>query len=60
MPIHWGLFNLALHAWRQPIERLKAIAKADGGRLWSPRPGKPTELVRGQDVVSDWYNEASK
>ena len=22
MPIHWGLFNLALHAWRQPIERL--------------------------------------
>ena len=26
MPIHWGLFDLALHAWRQPIERLLELA----------------------------------
>jgi L-ascorbate metabolism protein UlaG (beta-lactamase superfamily) len=26
MPIHWGLFNLALHGWRQPMERLQLIA----------------------------------
>ena len=28
MPIHWGLFDLALHAWRQPI---RAVAGAGGG-----------------------------
>ncbi len=48
MPIHWGLFDLALHAWRQPIQRLLEIAEqqgncvvgsgagaSDGGRVWS-------------------------
>lgn len=51
MPIHWGLFNLALHAWRQPIERVFAI---DGLALWSPEPGRPTE-VNGVEVRSTWW-----
>ena len=36
MPIHWGLFDLALHAWRWPIERMLELADADGLKLWSP------------------------
>lgn len=55
MPIHWGLFNLALHAWRQPIERLSEIADSDGVRLWTPQPGKPAEVVRGTELRSDWW-----
>lgn len=55
MPIHWGLFNLALHAWRQPIERLTALADADGLKLWTPAPGVPTEVVRGVAVLSNWW-----
>jgi L-ascorbate metabolism protein UlaG (beta-lactamase superfamily) len=42
MPIHWGLFNLALHGWRQPMERLREIKT--GLRVWSPTPGVPTEV----------------
>ena len=53
MPIHWGLFNLALHGWRQPIQRLLEIA--DGLKLWSPQPGTPTEVVRGVELRSDWW-----
>ena len=30
MPIHWGLFDLALHAWRQPIERMLELAGERG------------------------------
>ena len=30
MPIHWGLFDLALHAWRQPMERLLELAGEKG------------------------------
>jgi L-ascorbate metabolism protein UlaG (beta-lactamase superfamily) len=52
MPIHWGLFDLALHPWQQPIERISA---ADDLKLWSPTPGLPTEVVSGQELRSDWW-----
>jgi L-ascorbate metabolism protein UlaG (beta-lactamase superfamily) len=52
MPIHWGLFNLALHAWRQPIERVFAESEV---MLWSPEPGLPTEVVRGVELRSEWW-----
>jgi L-ascorbate metabolism protein UlaG (beta-lactamase superfamily) len=52
MPIHWGLFSLALHAWRQPIERVFA---AEGLKIWAPEPGLPTEVVKGIELRSDWW-----
>jgi L-ascorbate metabolism protein UlaG (beta-lactamase superfamily) len=55
MPIHWGLFNLALHAWRQPIQRITEIADKTGIKLWSPAPGAPTEIVTGKEHRSDWW-----
>jgi len=59
MPIHWGLFNLALHAWRQPIERLTQLADAQSFKLWSPEPGRPTEVVPGIELRSDWWTAKS-
>ena len=59
MPIHWGLFDLALHAWRQPIERLQEIADADGLKLWSPEPGTPTEVVGAVELRSRWWRRNS-
>jgi len=55
MPIHWGLFDLALHGWRQPIERMIEAANAAGIRLWSPEPGLPSEVVPGRELRSDWW-----
>ena len=55
MPIHWGLFDLALHSWRQPIERLVEIADRDGIRLWSPEPGLPSDVIQGTELRSDWW-----
>jgi L-ascorbate metabolism protein UlaG (beta-lactamase superfamily) len=52
MPIHWGLFDLALHAWRQPIERIFSL---DGLRLLSPEPGVPTDVAPGVEVRSEWW-----
>jgi len=49
MPIHWGLFDLALHDWQQPIERIIAVENL---KLWSPTPGIPTEVVRGEEIRS--------
>jgi L-ascorbate metabolism protein UlaG (beta-lactamase superfamily) len=52
MPIHWGLFGLALHERRQPIQKVVAV---DGLKLWSPTPGLPTEVIMGQEIRSNWW-----
>jgi L-ascorbate metabolism protein UlaG (beta-lactamase superfamily) len=55
MPIHWGTFNLAPHAWFEPIERLLTYAKEKHVQLFVPRPGEPTE-VKGE-FISGWWDE---
>lgn len=55
MPIHWGLFDLALHGWTQPITRITEIAAETGVRLWAPLPGLPTEVIAGQEHYSNWW-----
>jgi L-ascorbate metabolism protein UlaG (beta-lactamase superfamily) len=52
MPIHWGLFDLALHYWTEPIEKIWAV---EGLKLWSPTPGIPTEVVSGGELRSEWW-----
>jgi L-ascorbate metabolism protein UlaG (beta-lactamase superfamily) len=42
LPVHWGTFNLALHAWDQPVERLLELAPASDVLLL-PRLGAPIE-----------------
>jgi len=58
MPIHWGLFNLALHAWKQPVERMLELADERGIKLWLPEPGAPTEVVGGVELRSGWWERA--
>lgn len=55
MPIHWGLFNLALHAWKQPIERMVELADERRLKLWLPVPGEPGEVVAGVERGSRWW-----
>jgi L-ascorbate metabolism protein UlaG (beta-lactamase superfamily) len=55
MPIHWGLFDLALHGWRQPIEQMLEIAREKGIALWVPKPGSPTEMVKGEEHRAEWW-----
>ncbi len=59
MPIHWGLFDLALHAWRQPIEQMNTVAAAHDIKLWQPEPGRPTEVLRGVPLHSTWWHPSS-
>ena len=55
MPIHWGLFDLALHGWKQPIEEMLKIAEEKGIALWVPTPGMPTEIVKGEEHRAEWW-----
>lgn len=51
LPVHWGLFDLALHGWTEPIERLLASAAAHPEvSVLTPRPGEIVHLVADKPV----------
>ncbi|MBF0377618.1 MAG: MBL fold metallo-hydrolase [Desulfamplus sp.] len=64
LPIHWGKFNLSLHPWREPIERLLAEAKIKGVRAITPIQGEAIvlseqyETETAQYVVNRWWDKS--
>lgn len=44
VPVHWGLFDLALHGWTEPAERIRAAAAVAGVPVAFPRPGESLTL----------------
>lgn len=43
MPVHWGLFTLAYHAWTEPVERVVVAADSARVSLLTPQPGEGVE-----------------
>lgn len=56
LPVHWGTFNLAMHAWDEPAERLFRLAPEG---LLMPRLGQPVEPERAEGVEPWWRGRAS-
>lgn len=56
LPIHWGTFNLGLHAWDEPARRLAQLARERGIALLTPRIGTPLE-VRAPPPLDAWWRE---
>jgi L-ascorbate metabolism protein UlaG (beta-lactamase superfamily) len=54
LPIHWGTFSLALHAWDEPAETLLALGASRGVPLVMPRLGEAVEPSRVEGVVPWW------
>jgi L-ascorbate metabolism protein UlaG (beta-lactamase superfamily) len=44
MPVHWGKYTLALHAWDEPINRLTAEAQKRNVPVVTPMIGEPVIL----------------
>jgi L-ascorbate metabolism protein UlaG (beta-lactamase superfamily) len=55
MPVHWGTFNLALHAWNDPADQLVELATARQTDLVMPRLGAPFEPDRGLALEPWWH-----
>jgi L-ascorbate metabolism protein UlaG (beta-lactamase superfamily) len=53
VPIHWGLFDLALHGWTEPAERVRVAAAAAGVPVAFPRPGE--SLTPGDYSSEAWW-----
>jgi L-ascorbate metabolism protein UlaG (beta-lactamase superfamily) len=54
LPVHWGTFSLAMHAWDQPAETLLELGPKTGARLVMPRLGEPVEPAHAQGVEPWW------
>jgi L-ascorbate metabolism protein UlaG (beta-lactamase superfamily) len=54
LPVHWGKFSLAMHAWADPIKRLLNKAKELNMNVLTPKIGQP--LILNEDFVSEsWW-----
>jgi L-ascorbate metabolism protein UlaG (beta-lactamase superfamily) len=54
LPIHWGTFSLAMHAWDQPAEALLALGPKVSAQLVMPRLGEPVEPAHTESVQPWW------
>jgi L-ascorbate metabolism protein UlaG (beta-lactamase superfamily) len=54
LPVHWGTFSLAMHAWDEPAETLLSLAPKQGVPLIMPLLGQPVEPVQ-VDSVTPWW-----
>lgn len=53
-PVHWGTFNLAFHAWDEPIRRTLAAAHTQGVDVVTPRVGEFVDADRPFASVAWW------
>jgi L-ascorbate metabolism protein UlaG (beta-lactamase superfamily) len=60
LPVHWGTFNLAIHAWDRPAETLIELAPARSVQLVMPRLGEAVEPVRVERVQAWWREVAAE
>ncbi|MGW2858744.1 MBL fold metallo-hydrolase [Streptomyces sp. NPDC001205] len=58
LPIHWGTFNLAPHAWAEPGEWTLDAAEEVGQVVATPRPGEPFEPA-GTVPSDPWWRAVS-
>ena len=54
LPVHWGTFDLAIHDWDQPAERLIELAPRLDTHLVMPMLGAAVEPSRVEDVETWW------
>lgn len=58
LPVHWATFDLSLHAWTEPIERILVAAERAGLSVVTPRPGASFEPA-APPPIDRWWPELS-
>ena len=56
MPVHWATFDLAMHSWIEPAERLIAASRVADVKIVIPRPGESVEPA-SPPAISRWWPE---
>ena len=56
MPVHNGTFDLGLHAWNEPFERISALAAANNIAMTTPEMGQALNLKQPDPGKPWWKN----
>lgn len=57
LPVHWALFNLSIHGWTEPVERVLQAAEERNVSLILPKPGGRVEPTVQPQLVDRWWPE---
>ncbi len=55
-PVHWGGFSLAMHPWKEPVERFVAEAEKLNQTICVPKLGQVVE-VTDPPTLHKWWAE---
>jgi len=55
IPVHWGGFTLALHTWKDPIDRFVTAANDNGQKIATPQIGELVQM--GEENSVDWWSQ---
>src|SRR5215204_778269 len=55
LPVHWGKFTLALHAWDEPIKRVIEKARSLNVKVHTPKIGQPL-ILDDSFKTENWWN----
>lgn len=56
LPVHWAKFTLALHPWKEPIQRAVKHAESLNVGITTPKIGEPVVLTESLPVTR-WWDE---
>jgi L-ascorbate metabolism protein UlaG (beta-lactamase superfamily) len=56
-PVHWAKFTLALHPWKEPIQRAVKHAEKLNVQVTTPKIGEPFVLGEAYPVVRWWEED---
>lgn len=59
MPVHNGTFDLGLHRWQEPFDRIVALAKEKGVALTTPQMGERLD-ARQPAAGSAWWSKVDQ
>jgi len=54
MPVHWATFDLAMHNWTEPVERLMNANKDAQTTIVFPKPGESFDPTNPPSMVKWW------
>ena len=59
LPIHWGTFNLGIHAWTDCVEKMIETATRKSAGFVIPKPGQPVFTDKPSEFEKWWVRSAS-
>ncbi|PUV23260.1 MULTISPECIES: MBL fold metallo-hydrolase [Sphingobacterium] len=59
LPVHSSKFALAMHGWKEPMEKFYEIAQKENSKLITPKIGELVHLDKLDTIYAPWWREVN-